>query len=727
MLRDLLAMRFILLSAAVSAALQPPPSVAVPGGNVTLGETSQLPLPAALTRGIPSRDFGDYDESPWAVSTPVSALNVLLTEVTNLQFEAYQPEHAAMRGRHNFSFADNEAVVFVTWFDAASYCSWLAANTGAAWRLPSEAEAEYLIKAGSVSPFPSGASFSDGVNQCISWWPGDAARDAMDSCSHSVPLTVGRFHPSTFGLFDTTGNVEEWTADWFSPYGGSPDARFPTPATFKVTRGGSHSTELYYLRSANRAGALPTDSSAYIGFRCVADSMAPVVAPNSPAAVSRATRWLAAAAPSSALPKAASGFIGLRAIDLLRAPGGNADQAALLDTHGGLRRRPPPTTCASCAAAFAPLPPPPIVVRQFVHVSDPNALPWTQHNHDPALAVCASGDLLAVWFSTIEETGRESGLVFSHLRANTDGGIDTNASWPDAAVLWHAPDRTELAPLLWRDDTAGGRVFLFHGQAAAATWGALAVVARHTDDCGATWSPASLVLPDHSIHHQPVNTMARLSDGRIFMPTDNVTGGCCGTALHFSADGGYTWDDAWPASGEYIGGIHGTVVELRNASLLAFGRGADIAGTMAASRSDDGGKTWSYAASPWPAIGGGQRASLLRAAQGALVFCSFATSKPLAVPTVCGELRNVSGLYCAASNDEGKSWPYRRVMADDAPAHVREQLDGSLFLNSEAAGMGEGNGYTVARQSPVDAAIHLITSRNHYAFTLDWLTSPAPC
>ena len=61
-------------------------------------------------------------------------------------------------------------------------------------------------------------------------------------------------------------------------------------------------------------------------------------------------------------------------------------------------------------------------------------------------------------------------------------------------------------------------------------------------------------------------------------------------------------------------GIHGTVAELANRTLLAFGRGADIAGTMAASRSDDGAATWTYAASPWPGIVGGQRATLLRLA-----------------------------------------------------------------------------------------------------------------
>ena len=152
----------VLSSALLLASAAPPPAVVhVPGGSVTLGECA-LPLPAALTRGLSSRALGDYDESPWAPAASVGPLLVLATEVTNAQFEDFQPAHAALRGKDGFSALDEEAAVFVTWYDAAAYCTWLAAapaGGGAAWRLPSETEAEYLIKAGAdASPFPSGDS-----------------------------------------------------------------------------------------------------------------------------------------------------------------------------------------------------------------------------------------------------------------------------------------------------------------------------------------------------------------------------------------------------------------------------------------------------------------------------------------------------------------------------------------------------------------------------------------
>lgn len=96
----------------------------------------------------------------------------------------------------------------------------------------------------------------------------------------------------------------------------------------------------------------------------------------------------------------------------------------------------------------------------------------------------------------------------------------------------------------------------------------------------------------------PVNTFVTLHDGTLLMPTDNTTDGSGGTAVHRSTDGGVTWTDALynPAGGD-ISGIHGTMVLLSNDSVLAFGRGNDVNGMMAQSRSDDGALSWSYAAS----------------------------------------------------------------------------------------------------------------------------------
>ena len=67
------------------------------------------------------------------------------------------------------------------------------------------------------------------------------------------------------------GDVEEWCYDWYGPYGanGQVDPAVPADGDFKVTRGGSYSTEIYSLRSANRMGTLPEDKHSLIGFRVV--------------------------------------------------------------------------------------------------------------------------------------------------------------------------------------------------------------------------------------------------------------------------------------------------------------------------------------------------------------------------------------------------------------------------------------------------------------------------
>lgn len=85
----------------------------------------------------------------------------------------------------------------------------------------------------------------------------------------------------------------------------------------------------------------------------------------------------------------------------------------------------------------------------------------------------------------------------------------------------------------------------------------------------------------------------------------------------------------------------------------------------------------------------------------------------------------MTGLFCAVSDDDGNTWPWRRLVSDDGPGSVLEQLDGVLFVMS--ATTGEGNGYTVLRQGLSDGMLHLITSRNHYRFNAAWLRSRPTC
>ena len=62
------------------------------------------------------------------------------TEISNAQYEQFDPSHRALRGKLGFSTKDDEAVVFVNWFQAQEFCRWLSARTGRNYRLPTEAE-----------------------------------------------------------------------------------------------------------------------------------------------------------------------------------------------------------------------------------------------------------------------------------------------------------------------------------------------------------------------------------------------------------------------------------------------------------------------------------------------------------------------------------------------------------------------------------------------------------
>lgn len=369
-----------------------------------------------------------------------------------------------------------------------------------------------------------------------------------------VNLTVATSPPNGYGLWDTHGNVEEMTGTWYDSYDPQ-GAPYPQPSTFKVTRGGSHSTDVYHLRSASRAALFPADCSWYVGFRVVrevapgnrhaewaASVMAPVVASDVEAAGDDESEQNRGR-PTYPRQRGSLGAPGIADGAGVTGPGAAPGLASLgqppwLRWHdvmavsavadaAGAKQQPASTVVAASVpseweaadavarylAVTTPLLLPPL---KYVHVDTAYALPFTTHNHDPALEVCPNGDVLAVWFSTITEPGRESGLAFARLAANA-------TAWPPAAHWWHTPLRMENAPLLLLDAGVTGTLYCFWGVSAAATWGSNALMMRTSEDCGVTWGPAALVLPEHRNSHQPVNRGGRLADGRLYIPTDNNT------------------------------------------------------------------------------------------------------------------------------------------------------------------------------------------------------------
>jgi len=130
------------------------------------------------------------------------------------------------RGRH--------PVINVNWEDAKSFVAWLSRHTGADYRLLTEAEWEYVARAGSQSRFGYGDD-SEQMSR-YAWYNTDATRE------------VGRKEPNKFGLYDTLGNVSEWVEDCYDKdaYKTAPTTGASLPASddcYRVLRGGHFSAD----------------------------------------------------------------------------------------------------------------------------------------------------------------------------------------------------------------------------------------------------------------------------------------------------------------------------------------------------------------------------------------------------------------------------------------------------------------------------------------------------
>src|SRR5689334_22407331 len=110
--------------------------VRIQPGNFLMGFAGN-PLPAEVA-GQTWRTNGDFDERPDHRVTISKPFYIGAFEVTNAQYEQFDPRHRTLRGKLGFSTADNDAVVFVSWHEANRFCQWLSKKEGRTYRLPTE-------------------------------------------------------------------------------------------------------------------------------------------------------------------------------------------------------------------------------------------------------------------------------------------------------------------------------------------------------------------------------------------------------------------------------------------------------------------------------------------------------------------------------------------------------------------------------------------------------------
>jgi formylglycine-generating enzyme required for sulfatase activity len=172
----------------------------------------------------------------------------------------------------------NEPVTQVSWDDAAAYAAW------AHKRLPTEAEFEYAARGGlQAKEYGWGNDWRPDGKYMANCWQGNFPLTNTGEDGFVGRSTVGSFPANGYGLYDMTGNVWEWCADWFDAnyYQQSRPADPPGPVygQGRVIRGGSWLCSDTFCRGFRVAARNHTAQDAglnHLGFRCAADPASPI-------------------------------------------------------------------------------------------------------------------------------------------------------------------------------------------------------------------------------------------------------------------------------------------------------------------------------------------------------------------------------------------------------------------------------------------------------------------
>ena len=233
-------------------------TVLVPEGPFIMGSTDEDILWAAKQFHSESLDWY-RDETP-AHTVTLPAFRIDKYEVTVSEYRSYMEATGKPAPRELENSRLNQPrqpIVSVSWQDAKDYCLW------ADKRLPTEMEWEKAARGADKRNYPWGNE-PDRLNANI--------RGNGDDYRNTSP--VGKFPEgaSPYGVMDMSGNVWEWTENWYQPHPGNEYPNDLYGQRFKVIKGGSWDSNLDLARPAIRGKATPDQKKNYIGFRCVASN-----------------------------------------------------------------------------------------------------------------------------------------------------------------------------------------------------------------------------------------------------------------------------------------------------------------------------------------------------------------------------------------------------------------------------------------------------------------------
>jgi len=196
----------------------------------------------------------------------VDAFLLAATQVTNAEYTRFLQSTGAVPPPfwNSANFDDpRQPVTGVSWFEAESYCRWLAMQTGRRYRLPSEAEWERAARGDlEQKEFPWGDEPPQSLPDYTSRW-------------QDGPEPVARYAPNAFGLYNICDNVHEWCSDWYGAnyYTVSPERNPRGPESVsstggrKASRGGSWRHHVKVSRCSARSSIPPEFQYADYGFR----------------------------------------------------------------------------------------------------------------------------------------------------------------------------------------------------------------------------------------------------------------------------------------------------------------------------------------------------------------------------------------------------------------------------------------------------------------------------